>query len=96
MRTNISTRDAIAIAKQYVADVFADENIINLGLEEVAFDDQGGAWNVTVGFSRPWNTVRNALTALAGEPAVLRSYKTVRVDDKTRDVLSIKDRELAE
>ena len=88
----MDAREAISQAKNYVSDVFRDESISNLGLEEVEFDEGDQIWKVTVGFSRPWNTVRNALTAIAGEPAARRSYKVVRIRDADHAVLSITDR----
>jgi hypothetical protein len=89
----MNVKEAIKLAKEYVADVFGDENLYNLGLEEVEFDESDQTWKVTVGFSRPWNTVRNALTALAGEPAARRTYKVVRIRDSDREVVSVKGRE---
>ena len=51
----MDVKDAVNAAKTYVAQLFADEGLSNLGLEEVEFDDGSGAWRVTVGFSRPWD-----------------------------------------
>jgi len=48
--------EAIATAKQYVAEIYAEEAVTNLGLEEVEHSVQAGQWIVTLGFSRPWNT----------------------------------------
>ena len=42
-------------AKTYVVDLFDDEEISNVGLEEVEFDDSVDRWIVTIGFSRPWD-----------------------------------------
>ena len=39
-------------AKTYVVDLFDDEEISNVGLEEVEFDDSLDKWIVTIGFSR--------------------------------------------
>ena len=50
-------KDAAKLAKEYVADLFDEEGISNVGLEEIVFRDDGGDeyWDVTVGFSRPWD-----------------------------------------
>ena len=62
----MDVKAAVRTAKEYVADLLADEGIINLGLEEVVFDEGDGTWNVTVGFSRPWELARNPMTAITG------------------------------
>jgi hypothetical protein len=89
----MNVKEAISQAKQYISDVFRDENISNLGLEEVEFDDGDKTWKVTLGFSRPWNAVRNAITALTGEPAARRTYKVVSIRDSDSEVVSVKNRE---
>jgi hypothetical protein len=89
----MDVKEAVKRAKSYVAELFAEENLTSLGLEEIEHDDASGAWNVTVGFSRPWNTTRNALTALTGDPAVRRVYRIVKMRDSDGEVLSVKRRE---
>ena len=91
----MDVKEAVKAAKGYVADLFADEGLTNLGLEEIERDDRTGIWRVTVGFSRPWNTVRTALTALSGEAAPKRAFRVVSikadgtvVSVKRRDVVS--------
>lgn len=88
----MNVKDAVKHAKSYVADLFEDESLTSLGLEEVEHDDQAGVWRVTVGFSRPWNTTRNALTALTGDPAVRRVFRVVTIRDSDSEVLSVKRR----
>ena len=48
-------KDAARMAKTYLTDLFADEQIMNVGLEEVEFDGMKSAWRITIGFSRPWD-----------------------------------------
>ena len=78
-------------AKTYVADLFSDEGIINVGLEEVEFDEDQNKWIVTVGFSRPWDR-RNLIDALE-QPG--RSYKVLHIADTDGRVLSLEDRVLS-
>ena len=90
----MDVKDAVNSAKTYVAELFANEGLSNLGLEEVEFDDSSGIWRVTVGFSRPWDRVAvHAITAMAQGTSVPRSYKVVRIDDATGRVVSVKARE---
>jgi hypothetical protein len=89
----MDVKQAVVLAKRYIADLLADEGVINLGLEEIDRDDTAGVWHVTLGFSRPWNSVRNALTALTGDVAAKRSYRIVTVRDLDGEVLSVKRRD---
>ena len=87
----MNVKEAVRTAKDYVGDLFAEENLSNLGLEEIERDDLAGLWKVTVGFSRPWNTVKTALTALSGEASPRRAFRIVSVNDNG-EVISIKRR----
>ena len=82
---------AVAIAKKHIAELFGEEEILNLGLEEVELDDEG-FWRITIGFSRPWN--RNVGSVLSGENS--RSYKIVILRDEDGRVLSVKDWNISE
>jgi hypothetical protein len=86
---HMEVKEAVQIAKDYIIELFEEERIVDVGLEEVDFD-QSGNWVVTIGFSRSWN--RNVGSVLGGQAA--RSYKAVRIQDKDGKVLSVKDRTL--
>ena len=83
----MEVKEAVQLAKRFIIDMFGDEQISNVGLEEVDFDSKNKVWYVTIGFSRPWDV---------GLPIVKpnRSYKVVRIKDAGGDVLSVKDREI--
>jgi hypothetical protein len=92
-------KEAVAKAKAFVAETFADEDPSNLGLEELEFDDEEKTWNITIGFSRPWQdpTLNPSIVSLLGAGSLAnlrrlqRSYKVVRIkEDGT--VLSLKNR----
>ena len=89
----MNVKSAVNMAKEHVADIFYDENISNLGLEEVEFNDLQGRWIVTIGFSRPWDK-NNTLNVALGERLPSRSFKVLQIDDADRRVVSIKDRVL--
>ena len=89
----MDVKEAVKRAKTYVAELFSEEGLTNLGLEEIEYDDQAGTWDVTLGFSRPWNTTRSALTALTGEAAARRTYRVVKVRGSDGEVLSVKRRD---
>lgn len=92
----MEVKEAVAVAKAHISDLFESENILNLGLEEVEFDDDSKMWDVTVGFSRPWDRrPESPLGQIAGHASTpRRSYKVVRIYDRTGKVKSVKNREM--
>lgn len=93
----MEVKKAISIAKDYIADVFADEGVFNVGLEEVEFS--GSRWEVTIGFSRKWDKPPRSpfsVAALGETPPDLRginrTYKTVEIHDDTEQVLGVRNR----
>ena len=90
----MNVKEVVTHAKQHVLDLFAEEKLTNVGLEEVELDEQANEWIVTIGFSRPWDEPRNTLAALAA-PSVYarRAYKVVRVANANGAILSVKNRE---
>lgn len=89
----MDVKEAARTAKNYIADLFADERITDVGLEEIERDANQRFWNVTVGFSRPWDQRNLAVTTL-GQARLRRSYKLLRIDDETGTVHSVRDRVL--
>ena len=86
---------AVSTAKIYLSNLYKDENLTNIGLEEVEFDDNDNEWRVTIGFSRPWDTPNNALgVIMAPRASAQRAYKLVTVNDSTGKATSIKNRNL--
>lgn len=91
----MDVKQAVETAKRYVGELFDQEGIKNLGLEEIEFDHSGGEWRVTVGFSRPWDNAAGAWAAALGQPtSPRRSYKIVRILDNTGTVTSVKNRDV--
>ena len=94
----MEVRDAVRIAKEYVTTVFDVEQVRNLGLEEVVFEEEGRVWAITVGFSRPWEQAiagRDLFREIVERPAP-RTYKAVRVRDNDGHVVSMTDRFLVD
>ena len=86
----MDVKEAAQKAKDYINDLFASENIYNVGLEEIEHNTVSDTWKITVGFSRPWDT-KNVLTAALGERRPERSYKVVHVD-RDGEIESLTDR----
>jgi hypothetical protein len=74
----MNLKEAVAVAKQQVNDLFAPDALQNVRLEQFLYDDHLGVWSLTIGF------------ALPDQPEA-RSNKVVRVSEADKSVLSIKD-----
>jgi len=92
----VDVKAAVDNAKRWLVDVLQNEGVSNVGLEEVEFDREHGIWLITLGFSRPWNTVRNVLTQISGEPAPRRAYRIIAVKEPNGEILSMKRRREAD
>ena len=88
----MDVKQAVNTAKVYVADLMADEGVENLGLEEVEFDEVAQRWNVTIGFSRPWDRKNSLAASLTEYGRSDRSYKVLSINDADGRVESLKDR----
>ena len=89
----IELKDAVRIAKNYIADLYSDEPIADIGLEEVMKDDSGNKWLITIGF------IRQGSGDAANKFLTLRNrlYKRVEIDDSPESsepgkVLSVQNR----
>jgi hypothetical protein len=88
----MNNKEAIKIAKEYVLDVFGDEGIEDIGLEEITRD--GSRWLITIGFSRKWQKP-SAMAVTMHNAIPKRSYKELWVDPETNSVLSVKEADWA-
>ena len=88
----MDVKEAVRTAKVYIADLYTDEEIVNLGLEEVVFEEQPDTWKVTIGFSRPWDQKGPLVAALVDRSPTARSYKVLRIHDSSGQVKSLTDR----
>jgi hypothetical protein len=84
----MDVKGAVGLAKRHVADLFSNEGVEDIGLEEVEHDDVQEVWRITIGFTRPWDRKYSTLL----NPAMRRSYKVVTIDPDGK-VLSVKNRE---
>lgn len=94
MEIRMDVKEAVQTAKAYVTEIFADEDIRYVSLEEATFDDTAGAWKVTIGFFRPWNHVHGLQAAMSGTGWKERSFKIVQIDDGSGRVVSMTHRTL--
>ena len=87
----MNAKEAAKTAKDYIVDIFGDEKIEHVGLEEVKFNHGTEDWEITIGFSRPWD--RSGL-AILPDPT-RRSYKVVHISDIDGKITSVTHRVLA-
>jgi len=90
----MEVKHAVVVAKQHVSDLFAPEDITNVGLEEIEVDEKRDEWQVTIGFARPWDG-QGTFAAAAGL-ARRRTYKIVVISDASGRVLAVRHRALAQ
>ncbi|MBX9654484.1 hypothetical protein K2Y11_12790 [bacterium] len=99
----MQVKEAVAKARNFLIDVFEDEKLSNIRLEEIVFDDTKDVWRVTFSMMRPVAPTTSSVLAdsfAASSAAVLgrtmqQSYKTVLVPDNGIGRLSIEIRYVA-
>lgn len=91
----MDVKEAVRTAKSYIADIFEDEQITRVGLEEIEFDSAKAEWLVTIGFNRAWDANNARTSALTSQIYRNRSFKVVRIKSYSGEVSAISDRLLS-
>ena len=90
----MDVREAVRQAKTHITNLLIDEGVRNVGLEEVSRDLTTGTWRITVGFSRKWDEVRAIFPSIQTDgPQWNRTYKVVAIDDASKEVISVTNRD---
>jgi len=72
----IEVTEAVKLARQFFNDIYQDEEINNLKLEEVVFDDDNNQWRITLGYdSHASKEIRK----------ISRVYKVFHIDAENGD-----------
>ena len=82
----MKVKEAVQKAKEYITEMFENEDVRLIGLEEVVFDRQKGVWKVTIGFAR----TTGAMSAVFSN----RVFKVVHIENSTGEVVSMTHRVL--
>tara|TARA_R110001592_G_scaffold206661_1_gene457345 strand:- start:211 stop:492 length:282 start_codon:yes stop_codon:yes gene_type:complete len=92
----MNVKEAVQRARTIFSDLFADDLINDIGLEEVTFDDQAKIWRITIGFYRDSDMGKLGI-ALGGpkNADVKRYYRTLEIDDLSGELVSVKIRQVA-
>ena len=80
-------KEAVAVARQQIEELFAPDAPRDVRLEGFVYDDHLMVWSLTIGFALPGPAREAATSALQG-----RGYKVIRVAEADKSVLSIRDR----
>ena len=84
---SMDLKEAVAVAKHCIEDLFAAESPRDVHLEGFLYDDHLMIWSLTIGFVLS-SDAPDALTSARRA----RSYKVVRVSEADKTVLSVRDR----
>ncbi len=90
----MDAKEAVQRAFAHFQDIFEGEELTNIGLEEVIFDEDADVWKVTIGFSRPWDYTEPGLITALQPRHPTREYKLVTIDNRTGEMKSITIREV--
>lgn len=91
-KARMNVKDAARMAKEYVAELLAEEQIRDIAIEETKFQHGANTWLITVGFFRPWHQGVTRENTLDQDRNLLRSYKAVRINDRIGRVEWVRDR----
>lgn len=91
----VEVKEAVRRALAFLHDLYSDEALPNLRLEEVELSEDGRYWLITYGFTAAEQDVEsNALWSAVGGSTThqRRDYKLIRVDAETGTPVSMKIR----
>lgn len=80
-------KEATAVARQRISDLFAPDAPRDIRLEGFLYDDHLMVWSLTIGFD-----LANHAAKDPPPTGQVRSYKIVRVSEADKSVLSVSDR----
>lgn len=93
----INVKQAASIAAVHIKDLFGEQDVRNVLLEEVRFEHESNRWDVTIGFDRkafaPASSFRtnDPLRELLNQDFE-RVYKVVEIDGTSGAVLGVRMR----
>lgn len=87
--------EAVQAAKRYAKEVFGDEDISRIRLEEINYDAAKDEWQITVGFSYQGSPTQLQKKVGMERTYGNRQYKVVHVRDRDGEFVGLTDRMLA-
>jgi hypothetical protein len=93
----MTVKEAVKTAIDYTQDLFSEQAVSSLRLEEVEFDNEKKEWAITIGFLRArefkTSSAINIAAAALFENSVERIFKVVKINEDTQNITSVKDRQ---
>lgn len=93
----MNVKEVVASAKKHAQELLEGEALSGFQLEEVAYNDTSGVWDITLGYyvrdSKPMSGLAATVASLQGGASVERKYKIFRIRDEDGKFLSMKIRE---
>lgn len=87
--------EAVQVAKEYAKEVFGDEDISRIRLEEINYDSAKDEWQITVGFNYQGPPSQLQKNLKIERTYGNRQYKVVRIRDRDGEFVGLTDRMLA-
>ena len=91
---DIDAKQAIALAKAHLIELFSDESQTKPTLEEIWLEEAEPVWCITLGVRRPTNYVEKDGRGILYGGRTVPDYKVVRVSQKDGTIHSVKHREM--
>jgi len=92
--TPVNLKQAVKLARRYFDDIYVEDKLENVLLEEIELTDGDRVWQVTFGYDTE-RVLETPNSSLFGKSArIIRDYKTVQVDARTGDLIAIKIRKV--
>jgi hypothetical protein len=90
----IDVKNAVKNAMAYVADIFGQDQLVDVRLEEVERSEDDKYWYITIGFDYPFQRrlgtgVETRVFPYMKDPAKNREFKRIKLDSSTGEVLSM-------
>lgn len=76
----IEVTQAVKLARQFFNELYQDEDIQNLMLEEVVIDDDSNEWRITLGYDSHISKEANHILSEKIIDRVPRVYKRIHID----------------
>ena len=94
---SVPVKTAVSNAMQFIRELYTDEQIKDVLLEEVEFSEPADQWLITIGFMR--NKIKDKSSSsiadlILPERETIRKYKIVHIDAQSGKPISMKIREI--
>ena len=88
----LDVKQAAQTAATYFADLYANQGVTGVRLEEVELTEDGDFWLITLSFPDTDPPKDHSFAGMLGSTAPKRLYKVFKVDATTGDIKSMKIR----